>query len=116
MSILRKGQAFTSATAATTTSLSGDVEVAGASTLTVLASVTGGASGDITLTVRAYDDLGALFDLALTPQAVTAPALAGGLARTIQQFDVRGLEKVQVRVTNNNAGTQTLAASYLTGH
>lgn len=81
--------------------------------LTVNADLTATAAGDLGIAVFAYGPTGVLSTTPLTAVAGVgyAPTLAGGHSTAIQQYNVQGIEKVQVQLKNNNAGTQTLNAT-----
>lgn len=88
-----------------------DVPCGGTDFVTVEADMTGAASGDLGITVIPYEADGN------TLMATTLPAVGGvGYAPTfvtnrvtaVQQYNVQGIDKVQVQLKNNNAGTQTI--------
>lgn len=86
-----------------------DIYCGGDSKLNVMVQMTGGAIGDITIAVRPYE----ADNLTVQPQPLAAirnPAnvATGGKVYAEAEFDVQGFEKVQLRITNNNAGAQTL--------
>jgi len=83
--------------------------------LTVDADLTATAAGDLAIQVFPYGPDGTT--LLTTPlPAVTgvgfAPTLSGGHSTATQQYNVQGLDKVNVQIKNNNAATQTLNASW----
>jgi len=83
----------------------------GDSTLVVMVDMTGGAAGDLALQVNPIEaDNTTVVPEALPPvqQPVTNPTLSGGHVFMYQQFDVSALEYVRIRITNNNAGAQTI--------
>jgi hypothetical protein len=99
-----------------------DLTANGYNRLILLARMTGAATGDLTVAVRPYEDdavtdtlsnvQGTLFDQALATDSTVAAALSGGVVRLQQTYTVRGINAVQVRVTNANAGAQTATVVY----
>lgn len=85
--------------------------------LTVNADLTGTAAGDLTIQVFPVAPDGSSIEGTPLP-AVTgvgfAPALQAGHVQAVQQFNVQGLDKVNVVIKNNNAATQTLNATWRT--
>lgn len=78
-------------------------------TLTVEVDMTGAASGDLTVQLIPFEaDAVTLMGIALAPVGATGPTFAAGRVTYTAQFDVTAYDKVRFRVTNNNAGTQTL--------
>lgn len=91
------------------------LECDGYTSLLLLARLTGAADADLALTVRPYEDDGTtVFDFVLTPVAAesSGPTHAGGVVRRIAVYNIYGLAKVEVRVVNNNAGSQTANVVY----
>jgi len=84
--------------------------------VTVSADLTATAAGDLTIQVFPYGPAGNLLTTPLPAVSGVGfvPALAAGHSTAMQQYNVQGLEKVQVQVKNNNAGTQTLNATIRT--
>lgn len=85
--------------------------VGGDSTLVVQADMTGAAVGDLGVQVNAYEADNATINpqpLPVVQQPTTNPALAGGHVYFYAQYDVTGVEMVRIRLTNNNAGVQTI--------
>jgi hypothetical protein len=83
-------------------------------TLTVSADLTAGAAGDLALQVNPIDAFGVVIPIPLTPVTTVGPTLNAGHSQMTAQYDVTAYDRVRVRITNNNAGTQTLKASYVT--
>lgn len=88
--------------------LTADIVTAGFAELTVLAIETATATGaDLVLGVRPYQDDGVtILRQALTATSSTTPVVATGTPDSVitsQTFELRGIPKVQVQVTNNNA-------------
>jgi hypothetical protein len=99
----------------TTASSNQDLDVTGYERILLLARLgpTAASAGDLTVTVRPYEDDGiTLFDQALATDTTVAAALTAGVARLQQTYLLRGLTKVQVRVTNGNAGTLPATVAY----
>lgn len=85
-----------------------DIVTSGFSTLTVMAIEQGTATGsDLVLAVRPYEADGLTLLRESLPSATSAaPAVASGTPDSVvttQTFDLRGIAKVNVLVTNNNA-------------
>lgn len=89
--------------------------VGGSDVLTVEASMTGAASGDLGLQVFPYAADG------VTVLGTPLPAVSGiGYAPTfatpnvaaVQQYNVQGIDKVSIQAKNNNAGTQPMNVSW----
>ena len=88
--------------------LTADIVTAGFSELTVLAIESATATGaDLVLGVRPYQDDGiTVLRQALAATSSAAPVVATGTPDSVitsQTFELRGIDKVQVQVTNNNA-------------
>jgi hypothetical protein len=88
-----------------------DVPCGGTDFVTVEVDMTAGAVGDLAVTVLPYEGDG------LTLMPVTLPAVAGvGYGSTLsgghdyllQQYNVQGIDKVQIQIKNNNVGAQTI--------
>jgi hypothetical protein len=89
-----------------------DLLTQGASTLVVEVDMTGGASGDLTVQILPFQaDALTLMGVAIAPVTATGPTLSGGHVYYTAQFDVTAYDKVRVRITNNNAGAQTITRS-----
>lgn len=84
------------------------VNVSDFDNLTVLASQTGAAITDLVLTVFALDTTGTAHQIPLAP-SVTSPAqvIVGGAVLAVQQYDLRGIDGIQINVKNANAGAET---------
>lgn len=61
--------------------------------------------GDLVYTVQPFDDKGNVIQFSLPTVAVTAIASNGTDVGGISLIDVSGIEKVRIRITNNNAGS-----------
>lgn len=85
------------------------VDVSDFDNITVIASQTGAATGDITLTVQPVEEDGVTVIPAVLPAALAGTAvLSGGHVSVVNQYDLRGLRQVQINVKNNNAGAETV--------
>lgn len=93
-----------------------DIDVRRMGTLGIIARLIGTVTvGDFTLfTVRSYFPApsAAVIPVILLPKSVQAAASDGANVGALQTYDVTGLEKVQVSVTNANAGTLNLQLTY----
>jgi hypothetical protein len=59
--------------------------------------------------VQPYEaDNSTIMPIAMPPANSVGPTLSGGKVYYYAEFDVMALEKVRLRITNNNAGTKTL--------
>jgi len=94
-----------------------DAPVGGADFVTLTADLTGAASGDLTVQCFPFAADGVTVLTTAIP-AVTGvgypPTLGGGHVDAVQQYNVQGIDKVRFILKNNNAGTQTLNASWRT--
>src|SRR5690349_9883478 len=92
---------------ATGTSSTFDVEVAGTDWIVVQAKLAGGsADGDLGVTVAPYeDDNTTLTGFTIAPGPTAGPTNQSGTVRYYGQYDVIGIGRVRITVTNNNAGT-----------
>jgi hypothetical protein len=89
-----------------------DILTQGVSTLVVQVDMTGGAAGDLTVQVLPFEiDAVTLMGVAIAPVTSTGPTLSGGHVYYTAQYDVTAYDKVRIRITNNNAGTQTITRS-----
>lgn len=99
--------------------LNADIVTTGWATLTVFAIEAGTATGaDLVLAVRPYQDDGVTLLRESLPSATSAaPAVASGTPDSVvttQAFDLRGVTKVNVLVTNNNAlAAKNVTVEYL---
>lgn len=88
-----------------------DVPCGGTDFVTVEADMNGAANGDLTISVFPYEADGVTLMPTALP-AVTgvgyAPTFVTSKVTAVQQYNVQGIDKVQVQAKNNNAGTQTL--------
>lgn len=86
-----------------------DVECPEHDVITVRAELTGTANADLSVVVTPYEsDNATLSAQVVTTLRLVGPTVAAGKVTYFGQFDVQGFERVRVRFTNNNAGTQTL--------
>lgn len=67
---------------------------------------------DLTFGVRAYDDKDVLFDLPLGAEDSVAIASDGANVRGAFRHELAGVDRVQVRVTNNNVASKNATVSY----
>lgn len=85
-----------------------DVTVSGSSTLTVMVDMTGGAIGDLTVELWPFEaDNLTTMPVVLPPVRSIGPIFSTRVYYEAE-WDVSALEKVQVRIRNNNVGAQTL--------
>lgn len=88
-----------------------DVPCGGTDFVTVEADMTGAASGDLAITVIPYESDGNTL-MGVTLPAVGgvgyAPTFGAGRVTAVQQYNVQGIDKVQVQLKNNNVGAQTI--------
>lgn len=105
-----QAQRLVAAAAITTTqTLSYDLDVSDFDNATILASLTAGALSDLTLTVYAFDALGVVHLQPLSPAvAPQAQLLVSGNALAAAQYDLRGIDTIEIAVKNNNAGTKSI--------
>lgn len=81
----------------------------GASTLVIEVDMTAGAAPDLGIQVNPVEaDQLTVMPVAVPKVQEVGPTLQGGHDYYYGQFDVTALELVRVRLTNNNAGTQTI--------
>lgn len=67
------------------------------------------AAGDLATTVvRAVDPDGNVLPTVLTPQVVSAAALNGSVATVCHRYDIKGLNKVQIRTVNGAGSSRDL--------
>jgi hypothetical protein len=95
------------ATGVTTTM---DIPCGGTDFVTVEADLTAAAAGDLTMLVFPYEADG--LTLMSTPLPAVAgvgfvPTLVAGHSQAVQQYNVQGIDKVQLQAKNNNAGGET---------
>lgn len=89
--------------------LTTDIICQGDSTLAIIVDMTAGASGDLAVEVNPYEADGVTRQInQLPPVQTDGPDLAGGHDYYFGKFDVDGIDKVQVRITNNNAAPQVI--------
>jgi hypothetical protein len=85
--------------------------VGGESDLTVLVEMTGAVVGDLAVQVNPYEADNATvipMPLPASQAPATNPAFSGGKCYYTAAFDVSPYDMVRVRITNNNAGGQTI--------
>lgn len=93
----------------TTANRDTDIPCGGDTTLTVQVDMNGTASGDLAVSVFPFEaDNATVAPIAIPVLRSTGPTLAAGKVYYYAQFDVQALERVRIRITNNNAGTQTI--------
>lgn len=81
----------------------------GDSTLVVQVDMTAGAAPDLGVQVNPYEADGiTVAPIALPTVLTVGPTLSGGHAYLYAQYDVSALDVVRIRITNNNAGAQTI--------
>ncbi len=86
-----------------------DVLCQGDSTLTIEVDMTGAATGDLTVQVLPFEsDAVTVMGVALPPVNAAGPTFGSGRVTYLAQFDITAFDKVRIRITNNNAGTQTI--------
>lgn len=87
-----------------------DVPAARKATLTVQVDMTGAVAGDLTVAAQPYElDASTLLGLNLPVVGSTGPTAIGGTRVAFYaQYDVSGVDKVRLLITNNNAGAQTI--------
>jgi hypothetical protein len=85
-----------------------DVPAARKATLTLFVDMAGAADADLAVVATPYDLGGNLINSPLPAVLSAGPKFAGGKVTYYAQFDVSGVDRVQIKVTNNNAGAQVL--------
>lgn len=86
-----------------------DVMCGGDSTLVVEVDMTATAAPDVTVAVQPYEADGAtVMPVAVPKVQEVGPTLSGGHDYYYGQFDVTGIDRARVRITNNNAVPQTI--------
>lgn len=103
---LTKGQIAGSINAAA--NLDQLVEISDASTLVIESHLTGSADADLTVQVNPVDDDGTVFPIAQPAIQSVGPTHVAGVVYRWAIYDVTAQQRVRIRTTNNNAGTQTL--------
>lgn len=92
-----------------------DAAVGGSDVVTAEADLTGSAAGDLTIQCFPYAADGVTV-LGTSLPAISGvgyvPALVSGHVSAVQSFNVQGIDKVRFAFKNNNAGAQTLNASW----
>lgn len=93
----------------TTTSLTQDVEVSHTDWLTVQGDLVGSADADLSVTVKPFEnDNVTLTGFALAPVDSAGPTNQSGAVRFFGRYNVRGIDRVRITWTNNNAATKVL--------
>jgi len=78
-------------------------------TLVVEVDMTAGAAGDLVVSLFPFEgDNFTVMPIAIPPANSVGPSLSGGHDYYYGEFDVSSLDKARIRITNNNAGTQTI--------
>lgn len=91
--------------------LTTDILCQGDSTLVVQVDMTGAANGDLAVTVTPFERDQATPLLAIDPMRTKGPTFAAGRVTYFGEFDVTGIDKVRVSITNNNVGAQVVTRS-----
>ncbi len=87
----------------------GTLYIGNRTTLQISVDMTGAAGGDLGVQLNPLEADGVtVMPIALTPVVAVGPTLNGGHVYYSAQFDVTAYERVRARITNNNAGTQTI--------
>lgn len=107
---LDKGQATGTAIGAAGGVVDTDIPTVDRSTLTTMVDMTGAVAGDLTITLILLENDGSTsLGAGLAPVRSVGPTAVGGTRVTFYgEWDVSGLDKVRLRVVNNNAGPQTI--------
>lgn len=86
-----------------------DIQVGGDGTLVLQVQMTGAAAGDLTAVMFPFEaDNLTIMPIAIPPMNSIGPTLNGGKVYYYAEFDVSSLERVRLRLTNNNVGAQTI--------
>lgn len=88
-----------------------DLVTTGFQTLLLAARMTAGAASDLAVAVQPYEDDGTtLFAQNLPTQTIgtVAAALSGGVSRLQNAYSLLGVSKVNIQITNNHAGPETV--------
>jgi hypothetical protein len=86
-----------------------DILSGGDSTLAVEVEMTGAAVSDLTVSVQPYEsDAATVMPVSMPVVQSVGPTVNAGKVYYYAQFDVTGVDKVRLRITNNNAGGQTI--------
>lgn len=112
---LTRGRTATNQSIGSGATINMDASVGPYDVLTVLADMTAGVVGDLAVQVFPYEADGltvSAVPLAPVTGAGGTATFTGGHSYYDQQFNVQGLDKVRIAVKNNNAGAQTLNASW----
>lgn len=89
------------------------LDCGGDGTLVVEADMSAGAAGDISVVVNPVTEPdGEIFPIAQPPLQSVGPTLVGGRTYFWGQWDVTAQQRVRIRITNNNVGTQSLDYSW----
>lgn len=93
----------------TTGTLVQDVEVSHTDWLLVQGDIVGSADGDLGVTVAPFEnDNVTLSTLVLTADESAGPTNASGATRFWGRYNVKGIDRVRITWTNNNAATKIL--------
>ena len=88
------------------------VEISDATTLVVESHLGGSADGDLVVQVNPVDDDGTVFPIIQPAIQSVGPTHVAGVVYRWAIYDVTAQQRVRIRHTNNNAGTQTLDADW----
>lgn len=88
------------------------VECGGDSTLVVEADQAASASGDLSVSVNPVDEDQDVYPLAQPAVQTVGPTLASGRTYFWGKWDVTSQQRVRIRFTNNNVGTEDLDYSW----
>lgn len=77
-----------------------NVDVRDFEKLTVTARMTTTTAADLVVSVRAYDAGGTLIDVPIVADEAVAPTVTGGVTYAVQEYDLSGIDRVQIRVRN----------------
>jgi hypothetical protein len=95
----------------TTTQPDNRISCAGADELNVEVQMTGAVAADLAVDVFPYQADGVTVlpaPMQVISSPATNPSFASGKCYFYSKYDVSGLDAVQIRIKNNNAGAQTL--------
>lgn len=86
-----------------------DVLSGGDSELTVSVRMTGAANGDLAVRVGVFlADGTTISNIGLTPIRSTGPTFGAGVVEYTATYDVGGIDKARIFISNLNAGAQTI--------
>lgn len=90
-----------------------DLDVRDFDRLTITARMTTTVAADLVVSLRAYDAGGTLIDVPLVTDEAVAPTVTGSVTYAVQEYDLSGIDKVQIRVRNAAAAAaRVTTASY----